>query len=329
MSRNGRPVIDFHAHVLEADVHRRAHNKTVLTGYGAMPDARTQANNPATYLRMTDPQAQLADMDRLGVDVNVISASTVIQSTAWADAATALELERRSNDRVAEWCALHPGRFVGSFTLPMRDLEPSLKELERCIRELKLPVANMCAHYEGIYLGEPRYAPFWEAVNHLGVVAWIHPDGIRDLWFQQYGMWNSIGQSIEEVKVMTSIVYGGIVEKYPGIRIVMAHGGGYFPHNMGRLDRNVTNRPDSMKNISKKPSEYLRAFYYDTCLYDTSVLAALIKIVGADRIVMGSDYPVGESDPIGFVERCPGISKAEVDMIVGGNAAKILGLKAV
>jgi aminocarboxymuconate-semialdehyde decarboxylase len=291
-----------------------------------MPDARTQANNPATYLRMTDPQAQLADMDRLGVDVNVISASTVIQSTAWADAATVLELERRANDRVAEWCALHPGRYVGSFTLPMRDMRQSLNELGRCVKELKLPVANMCAHYEGVYLGEERYAPFWEAVNDLGVVVWIHPDGIRDLWFQQYGMWNSIGQSIEEVKVMTSIVYGGVVEKYPGIKIVMAHGGGYFPHNMGRLDRNVTNRPDSMKNITKKPSEYLRAFYYDTCLYDTSILAALIKIVGADRIVMGSDYPVGESDPVGFVERCPGISEAEVDMIVGGNAAKVLGL---
>jgi aminocarboxymuconate-semialdehyde decarboxylase len=326
MSRNGRPVIDFHAHMLEVEVHKLAHNKTVLTGYGAMPEARTQANNPATYLRMTDPQAQLADMDRLGIDVNVISASTVIQSTAWADAATALELERRANDRVAEWCALHPGRYVGSFTLPMRDMGQSLNELERCVKEVKLPVANMCAHYEGVYLGEERYAPFWEAVNDLGVVVWTHPDGIRDLWFQQYGMWNSIGQSIEEVKVMTSIVYGGVVEKYPGIKIVMAHGGGYFPHNMGRLDRNVTNRPDSMKNITKKPSEYLRAFYYDTCLYDTSILAALIKIVGADRIVMGSDYPVGESDPVGFVERCPGISEAEVDMIVGGNAAKVLGL---
>jgi aminocarboxymuconate-semialdehyde decarboxylase len=327
MSRNGRPVIDFHAHMLDVEVHKAAQNKTVLTGYGAIPGAGTQSNNPGTYLRMTDPKAQLADMDRLGVDINVISASTVIQGTAWADAATALELDRRSNDRVAEWVAQHPGRYIGSFTLPMQDVSHSLKELERCVKQLKLPVANMCAQYEGIYLGEPRFAPFWEAVNDLRTIVWIHPDGIRDLWFQQYGMWNSIGQSIEEVKVMTSIIYGGVVEKYPGIRIVMAHGGGYFPHNMGRLDRNVTNRPDSMKNISKKPSEYLRSFYYDTCLYDTSVLAALIRIVGADRVVMGSDYPVGETDPIGFVERCPGMSAAEVDMIVGGNAAKLLGLK--
>ena len=111
MPRNGRPIIDFHAHMLEAEVHRAAQNKTVLTGYGAIPGAGTQSNNPATYLRMTDPKAQVADMDRLGIDVNVVSASTVIQGTAWADAATARDLNRRSNDRVAEWMAQHRGRI--------------------------------------------------------------------------------------------------------------------------------------------------------------------------------------------------------------------------
>jgi len=326
MPRNGRPIVDFHTHMLEVEVHKAAHNKTVLTAYGARPGAGTQSNNPETYKRMIDPAAQIADMDRLGIDVNVISASTVIQGTAWADPQTALDLDRRSNDRVAEWVAQYPGRYVGSFTLPLQDIDRSLKELERCAKQLKIPVANMCAQYDGVYLGEERYAPFWEAANDLGTVVWVHPDGIRDLWFQQYGMWNSIGQSIEEVKVMTSMVYGGVVERYPNIAIVMAHGGGYFPHNMGRLDRNVTNRPDSMKNISKKPSAYLRSFYYDTCLYNDDILAALIKAVGADRIVMGSDYPVGEADPVGFVEHCPGITKADVDMIVGGTAAKILGL---
>jgi len=326
MPRNGRPIVDFHAHMLEVEVHKQANNKTVLTSYGAKPGAGTQSNNPDTYKRMIDPAAQIADMDRLGIDVNVISASTVIQGTAWADPQIAADLDRRSNDRVAEWVAQYPARYAGSFTLPLQDVNLALKELERCAKELKLPVANMCAQYEGVYLGEERHAPFWEAVNDLGTVVWVHPDGIRDLWFQQYGMWNSIGQSIEEVKVMTSMVYGGVVEKYPDIKIVMAHGGGYFPHNMGRLDRNVTNRPDSMKNISKKPSEYLRSFYYDTCLYNDSILTALIKAVGADRVVMGSDYPVGEADPIGFVERCPDITPAEIDMIVGGTAARILRL---
>ena len=326
MPRGSHPIIDFHAHMLEPEVHKAAHNKTVLTGYGARPTAGTQSVNPTTYGRMIDPAQQVADMDRLGIDTYVISASTVIQGTAWADAATALDLDRRSNDRVAEWCVKYPGRFVGSFSLPMQDVDNGIKEMERCVRELKIPVANMCAQYEGAYLGDPRHMPFWEAANDLGVVVWIHPDGNRDLWFQDYGMWNSIGQSIEEVKVMTSMIYGGVPEKYPNVPIVMAHGGGYFPHNMGRLDRNVTNRPDSMKNITRKPSEYLRAFYYDTCLYDRSILTALVKVVGADRVVMGSDYPVGETDPVGFVAGCPGLSDAEIAMITGGNAAKILGM---
>jgi aminocarboxymuconate-semialdehyde decarboxylase len=160
-----RPIIDFHAHVLEEEALRRAHNKTVLTGWGANPGPGTASNNPETYRRMLDPKAQLADMDRLGVDINVISASTVIQGTAWADPQTAIELDRRSNDRVAEWCAQHPGRFVGSFTLPMQDVDLALAEMRRCVTELRLPVANMCAQYGGVYLGEPRFRPFWAAAR--------------------------------------------------------------------------------------------------------------------------------------------------------------------
>ena len=138
--------------------------------------------------------------------------------------------------------------------------------------------------------------------------------------------WNSIGQSIEEAKVMASLIYEGIVEAFPGLKIVMSHGGGYFPHYMGRMDRNVSNRPDSMANIKRKPSEYLRSFYYDTCVFDPAVLTALAQRVGADRLVMGSDYPVGEFDPKGFVQACPELRGEQAAMIVGGSAAKLLGL---
>ena len=112
---------------------------------------------------------------------------------------------------------------------------------------------------------------------------------------------------------------------FDGLKIVVSHGGGYFPHNMGRLDRNVKNAPQSMKNITRKPSEYLRSVHYDTCLFDPSVLSALIKIVGSDRLVLGSDYPVGEPDPVGFVSRCSDIGDAEKRMILGGKAAELVG----
>jgi aminocarboxymuconate-semialdehyde decarboxylase len=100
----------------------------------------------------------------------------------------------------------------------------------------------------------------------------------------------------------------------------------HFPHNMGRLDRNVKNAPHSMKNITRKPSDYLKNVYYDTCLYDPSVLSALVQIVGADRLLLGSDWPIGEADPVGFVNRCPNIGEAEKRMIIGGQISELVGL---
>jgi aminocarboxymuconate-semialdehyde decarboxylase len=222
-----------------------------------------------------------------------------------------LALSQRCNDRVAEWAVKYPGRFIGTFTLPLQDIDLALREMDRAVTQLGMRIVNLCTQYRDVYIGDPRYEPFWEAAAALGIVAWIHPDGPRDLWFQKFGMWNSIGQSIEEVKVMTSLIYEGIIDRFPSLKIVISHGGGYFPHNLGRMDRNVTNFPESIKNISRKPSDYLRSFYYDTCVYDPSVLFALVQRVGADRLVMGSDCPVGESDPIGFIKKCPGISETE------------------
>ena len=202
-----------------------------------------------------------------------------------------------------------------------------MDEMERAVGQLKLKVANISSSYNGVYMGDPLYHLFWAAVHAHDVTVWIHPEGIRDPWFQRYALWNSAGQSIEETKVMASLVYEGVMERFPGLKVVMAHGGGYFPHYLGRMDRNTQNRPDTVKNIGgKKPSDFLRAFHYDTCVYDPQVLQVLLERVGSDRLVMGSDYPVGEKDPIGFVESCPGVSKLDLALIAGGNAARLLGL---
>jgi aminocarboxymuconate-semialdehyde decarboxylase len=178
----------------------------------------------------------------------------------------------------------------------------------------------------GIYLGDARFRPFWEAAEQLGVVTFMHPDGAKDPWFFQWGMWNSLGQSLEEAKFMASVIYEGVLETCPKLKLVIAHGGGYFPHNMGRLDRNVKNAPQSMKNITRKPSEYLKNVYYDTCLYDPTVLSALIKIVSPERLVLGADWPIGEADPLGFVDRCPELDEPDKRMIKGGRTAELLGL---
>ena len=321
--RPGR-VIDIHAHIVDEVVVARSANRTVLSGFGLRPFVpRPERVNLRE--KMLKPEVQIADMDERGIDMHVLTSSTVVQGTGWADPKTADELNRRCNDTIAGWVAKYPKRFAGACTLPLQDLDLALKELRRAVKELGFKAAQISSNAGGVYLGDPPLRPLWDEVHALGVTVFIHPEGITDPWFQTYALWNSLGQSIEETKVMASLIYGGVFEKYPDLKIVMAHGGGYMPHYMGRMDRNVTNMPDSMRNITKPPSAYLRHFHYDTCVYDPQVIRALIQRVGADRIVLGSDYPVGEKDPVGFVERC-GVSDDELDMIAGRTLAGLLGI---
>jgi aminocarboxymuconate-semialdehyde decarboxylase len=276
---------------------------------------------------MFDPKLEIEDMDARGIDISVVSSSTVLQGTSWADPQQDLELCRRANDKTAEWATQYPQRFVGSFVLPLQDVKRSLGELERAVGKLKLRVANVGAQYGGAYMGDPVFHPFWEAIHAHDVAVWIHPEGVRDPWFQRYALWNSAGQSIEEMKCMTSLIYEGVMHKYPKLKVVMAHGGGYFPHYLGRMDRNTLNRPDTVKNTGgRSPSEFLRSFYYDTCVYDPKVLKVLMDRVGAERLVLGSDYPVGEKDPVGWLRDECGLKGADLARVAGGNAARILGL---
>jgi aminocarboxymuconate-semialdehyde decarboxylase len=321
------PVIDFHAHMLAPGLLDTCGPHSVQTGFGAraFPKPGDGGDKGAVYALMTDPDALVAAMDARGIDRCVVSVSTVLQRTSWAAAPDDARMTAQINDEVARWVGLYPNRLIGAFTLPLTDQALTLAELERASGVLGLRVANLPASVGGVYLGEADFHPLWRRLEQQNIPSFIHPDGVTDPWFQKFRMWNSIGQSIEEAKVMASIIYEGVFDRFPGLKIVMAHGGGYFPHYTGRLDRNVTNYPDTMVNIGAPPSEYLDCFYYDTCVYDTGVLAALVDRVGAKRLVMGSDYPVGERDPVGFIRSCPKLSAVDAADIAGGNAAALLG----
>ena len=324
--RMNAPTIDFHAHFLERSVLDASAGKTVLTGFGQRQPSLPPPGSPGdvVFQKMLDPARQLQDMDERGIDINVISSATVIQGTSWADIQTESKLIQRLNDCAAEWCTRYPQRFVGSFVLPLRDMTTAMKEFERAVSDLELKIANMSSHYDGVYLGHERFTPFWEAVQRTRTVVFVHPEGTTDPWFQDFSLWNSVGQPIEEAKVMSSIIYEGIFERFPGVKIVMAHGGGYLPHYFGRLDRNVTNMPDSMKNIPRKPSSYLPMFYYDTCTYNAETTGALISRVGSDRLVMGSDYAVGDPDPIKSLEQVPNMTRSEIDLISKRTPSSLL-----
>jgi aminocarboxymuconate-semialdehyde decarboxylase len=318
---NALPVIDFHAHYMVGDVLEACHAHSPATGFGARPASPAIV---AAFEKMKDPVRIIADMDRMGITKMVLSSSTVLSPTSWADPAAENAFARRLNDEIAEWQRRWPDRIVGSFVVPLQDMKLALAEFARAVDELGLRVVNVPAQVRGVYMGDPSLRPFWEAVQERSVTAFMHPEGDWCEWFQKYGFWNSIGVSFEEAKFMGSMIFDGMLDAFPRLKIVITHGGGYFPHNMGRLDRNAKNMPNNMKNISRLPSDYLRNLHYDTCLYDPTVLTALIKIVGFDRLTLGSDYAVGDSDPVGFINRCAELSEGEKRMVLGGTAAGLL-----
>lgn len=312
--------LDFHAHFLEPDVFATGHPHSVSSCFGK---ALVSTDNPV-FARMFEPELQVSDMDKRGIDVHVLSSADVIQSRTWATPTEEARLSALVNDECARWVAQFPDRFIGSAVLPLGDMKLAMIELDR-VRALGLNVLTLPSSYRGAYLGDKRFTDLWSAVTEHGLVVFIHPEGTTDMWFQDYAMWNSIGQSIEEVKVMTSLIYEGVLDRNRGVKIVMAHGGGYMPHYMGRLDRNVTDKPYTARNLTKKPSEYLRDFFYDSCVYDTRTLELLVERVGADRIVLGGDYPVGGFAPLDFLANA-NLQEAERAAIASGNAMALLGL---
>jgi aminocarboxymuconate-semialdehyde decarboxylase len=318
-------IVDFHVHILEPKMFELARDKNVFTGFGSV--APPALGRGSIMREMTIPEVQVERMEKAGIDVSVLSSSTVLQGSSWADAALDLELCRRVNDRVAEWATLYPKKFVGSFVLPLQDENASLEEMSRCVDELGMQVVQVPAHVRGRYLGEPELRTIWREISRRSLVAFMHPEGTADMWFQKFRMWNSVGQPIEEAKCIASMIYEGLLDELQDLRIVLAHGGGMLPHYMGRMDRNVSHMPDTAINISRKPSDYLKLFYFDTCLYDVAVAENLIRRVGADRLLMGSDFPVGETDPIGFINSIPGLSDSARASIKGQLTVELLGLQ--
>lgn len=315
-------IIDSHVHFCEEYVFQQSLGKTVVTGFGTREAAKNK-RGPVTR-EVMNAEVQIEDMDRDGVDINVISVATVMQGTSWAPPALDLELSKRNNDKAASWVAKYPKRFIASFVLPLQDMKLSMAEFDRCVSQSKMPAVQLPSNINGAYVGEPVFNELWDAIDQHGLVAIFHPEGIKDPWYQKYRMWNSLGQPVEEAKLISSLIYEGVLERHPKIKVIMSHGGGMLPHYMGRHDRNVYNMPDSTVNITKKPSEYLRHMYYDTCVYLPETLLALKKIVGADRLVLGSDYPVGDPDRVGFIRN--NVSPDEFRMIAGGTMARLLGL---
>ena len=328
---NARPAIDVHAHLMVPEIYAITGPHTMFVKSNTDPNMDEESKKVVRQRdifiveRMSDVKDRIDRMDAMGVGIQVLSSSLVQQLTYWAEPRESLRLERLLNDRMAAAVATNPQRLIGLGGVPLAAPALAVEELTRCMTELKLAGVGISTTAGDMEIGDPQLRPFWQKAEELGAVVYIHPAGNTGARFAKWYLWNSIGQAYEEAMAIASLMYEGILEAFPGLKICISHGGGYMPYYMGRIARNYLDKPATRVNMKKSPAEYMRTLYYDSCVYETEVLEALVKRVGADRVVLGSDYPVGEPKPIAFVESCD-LSAEDKRKIISENAARLFGL---
>jgi len=326
-----RCVIDFHAHLMLPDIYAITGPHSMFVKSNTDPtmskEARqgVQKREAMLMSRMSDVTERIVHMDAMGVDMQVLSSSLVQQSTYWAEPQESLRLERTLNDHMAAVVAANPKRLIGLGGVPLVAPPLAVSELTRCMRELGLAGVGISTTARDMELGDAALRPFWEKAEELGAVVYIHPAGNTGARFAKWYLWNSIGQAFEEAMAIASLMYEGILDAFPQLKICVSHGGGYMPYYMGRIARNYLEKPATRVNMKKSPTDYLRMLYYDSCVYEPEVLEALVKRVGADRVLLGSDYPVGEPKPVEFVESCA-LAEEDKEKIIGLNAARLFAI---
>jgi aminocarboxymuconate-semialdehyde decarboxylase len=319
-------VIDVHAHILVPELLKLTYERSLFAqgvagkGEGGGPEGLPQP----LLRRMTEPALRLDDMDEAGVDIQVISPSILQQCTYWAEPQEALAMERLGNERVAEAVAQHPGRLVGLGSLPLQDVAASTVELERCLRELGLRGVIISSHVNGVELGDQVLRPFWAKAQELGAVIFIHPAGNPDPRMRRNRLLITVGQPLEEAFAQSSLVYEGVMDELPNLKILIAHGGGYLPFYTGRHDNDY--RYGRWPRLKGDFSSYLPRFFYDTVLFNPDMLEFLVTKVPASHVMLASDYPFAEQRPVEYVRRAGRISRKDQDAILGANAARLFGI---
>jgi aminocarboxymuconate-semialdehyde decarboxylase len=277
-----------------------------------------------------DVEARLSECDAAGVDVQVLSTVPVLFGY-WAEPGPALELARYLNDHIAGIVAERPSRFAGLGTIPMQKPDLAIRALERCVRDLGLSGVEIGSNVNGANLDSPEHFPIFEAAASLDAAVFVHPwemagaDRMTRYWLPWL-----VGMPAELSLAICSLIFGGVLERLPALRIAFAHGGGAFPATIGRIVRGFEARPDlcAVSN-DVSPREYLRRIYVDSLVHDPLMLRYLVDLVGPDRIALGSDYPfpLGEERPGELIDSC-GFPEKTRARLLHGTALEWLGLPA-
>lgn len=330
-------TIDVHAHILVGEVgalarkhegwKAQAEQAAALSGAASNDQNRKLMSEYAGPL--TQPEARIAAMDTMRVDIQAVS-TVPTHYHYWAERGVAEELVASANDRIAAICRQHPDRFVGLGTVALQHPELAVTQLEHAIRTLHLRGVMISTAVNGVELADPRHEPFWSAAEALRATIFIHPMGCSlGARLTPYYFSNVIGNPAETTLALAHMVFAGMFDRHPRLKVCAAHGGGYFPFYIGRFDHGWRVRPEA-HTCRMAPSEYLKRIWFDSIVFAPAQLRFLAEQAGASQIVIGTDFPfdMGTREPLEFLESVPGLSEPDRDAIRGGNAARLLGIDA-
>jgi aminocarboxymuconate-semialdehyde decarboxylase len=274
---------------------------------------------------------RIAAMDRQGVDVEALSINPF-----WyrAERDLAAEICRIQNEKLAEMCARHPERFVAFASVTLQDPQLAAQQLEQGVRKQGLRGAAVGASCAGEEFSESKFHPFWAKAEELGVLVFIHPQSTPELAKRFKGngwLANTIGNPLDTTICLSHLIFEGTLDRFPRLKICAAHGGGFLPSYAPRSDHPCRVAPWHCNpdiKLKKKPTEYLRTMYYDTLVFTSEMLRHLAAEVGASQLVIGTDHPIPwHQDPVTHIMEAPGFSDEERIAMLGGTAAKLLGIK--
>ncbi|MEU5882116.1 amidohydrolase family protein [Spirillospora sp. NPDC047279] len=327
-------VVDVHAHVLLPQIERAVAGAPGHAEHKALDARRNGAASLEVSGRMvreriprlTQVPVRLADMDAAGVDVQIVSPSPS-HYHYWAGRDLARTVWTLAGEGVAAHCAEAPGRLHGLGLVPLQHPDLAVEALDHAL-SLGLKGVEISSHAPGRELSEPGLEPFWERAAATGAVVFLHPFGCTlDERLDRWYLSNIVGQPAENAVALSHLIFSGVLDRHPALKVVAAHGGGYLPVYLGRADHGWAVRPEA-RGCAEPPGTYLRRLWFDSLVHDAATLRALVAAAGADRVVLGSDHPfdMGVDDPLARLHAAvtdPGDRAA----IGGGNALALFDIK--